>query len=344
MLRIGPNPVTPPRSADVSLVHGLRAWCTACGSATARPSGTATGSSATTPSPKPKGWPTTPGPRHGMGDGTANTNVIGHAGRTFAIVEAGRPARRAHLRPRHRADDRLRRHACPVRSPRTRSATRATGELHAIVYYWEWDYVQYVVVGTDGRCARTVDVPVPGKPMMHDCAITETQVVVLDLPVTFDLDAAMSGARPSRTRGTPTTAHVSACSPATRRAATRRAGARSTSASCTTRSTRTTCPTVVSCATSSGTRRCSPPIATARTRASRRSCAGRSIPPRAGCTKSTLDDRGQEFPRHDERLIGRKHRYGYTAAFGDGHRARSGVEARPRARARPRCTTTDRAA
>ena len=69
----------------------------------------------------------------------------------------------------------------------------ATGELHGVVYYWEWDYVQYVVVGTDGRVRRTVDIPVPGKPMLHDCAITETQVVVLDLPVTFDLDAAMSG-------------------------------------------------------------------------------------------------------------------------------------------------------
>src|SRR5205823_4454961 len=27
-----------------------------------------------------------------------------------------------------------------------------------------------------------------------------------------------------------------------------------------------------------------------------------------------LDDRGQEFPRMDERLVGRRHRYGYTVA------------------------------
>src|SRR4029450_10744054 len=39
------------------------------------------------------GWPEVPGPRHGVGDNTANTNVIGLAGRTFAIVEAaGLPA------------------------------------------------------------------------------------------------------------------------------------------------------------------------------------------------------------------------------------------------------------
>jgi carotenoid cleavage oxygenase len=28
-----------------------------------------------------------------------------------------------------------------------------------------------------------------------------------------------------------------------------------------------------------------------------------------------LDDRGQEFPRVDERLVGRRHRYGYSSAF-----------------------------
>jgi carotenoid cleavage dioxygenase len=28
-----------------------------------------------------------------------------------------------------------------------------------------------------------------------------------------------------------------------------------------------------------------------------------------------LDDRGQEFPRVDERLVGRRHRYGYAGAF-----------------------------
>ena len=32
--------------------------------------------------------------------------------------------------------------------------------------------------------------------------------------------------------------------------------------------------------------------------------------------ETRLDDRGQEFPRVDERLVGKRHRYGYTAAFG----------------------------
>jgi carotenoid cleavage dioxygenase len=39
----------------------------------------------------------------------------------------------------------------------------------------------------------------------------------------------------------------------------------------------------------------------------------------SGAVKTeTLDDRGQEFPRIDERLTGRPHRYGYTAGFGAG--------------------------
>ena len=70
----------------------------------------------------------------------------------------------------------------------------ATGELHAVAYYWEWNYLQYIVVGVDGKVRRTVNVPVPGSPMVHDCAITESRVVLFDMPVTFNLEAAMSGA------------------------------------------------------------------------------------------------------------------------------------------------------
>ena len=181
-----------------------------------------------------KHWPRTPGPRHGMGSGTANTNVIGLDGRTFAIVEAGGlPVELTYDLDTVQMSDfdgtlpgSFTAH--PKRDP-------ATGENHAVVYYWEWDYVQYVVVGTDGRVRKTVDIPVPGKPMVHDCAITESQVVIIDLPVTFDLDAAMSGTERSPIRGTPTTAHGSACWHAMRRVAMPHVGARSISATCTTR-------------------------------------------------------------------------------------------------------------
>lgn len=138
------------------------------------------------------GEPQAPGERY-MGD-NPNTNVIGHAGRTFALVEAG--ARPVELTEDletvcHSDLDGTLPHgftAHPKRDP-------DTGELHAVNYCWARpELLEYVVVGTDGRVRRRVDIPVPGNPMVHDCSITETQVVLYDLPVTFDVDAAMGGA------------------------------------------------------------------------------------------------------------------------------------------------------
>ncbi len=116
--------------------------------------------------------------------GVVNTNVISHAGRTLALVEAG-------TRPVELTDE-LESvtytdfdgtlpgsfTAHPKRDP-------DTGELHATVYYFGWDYLQYVVVGTDGRVRKTVNVPVPGKPMTHDCSITANYHVLFDMPVVF---------------------------------------------------------------------------------------------------------------------------------------------------------------
>ena len=62
---------------------------------------------------------------------------------------------------------------CPAASAPTRSAIPTTGELYAAVYSPLCGRAsRYVVVGADGRVRKTVDVPVPGKPMVHDCAIT----------------------------------------------------------------------------------------------------------------------------------------------------------------------------
>lgn len=191
LLRIGPNPVTPPDPAKYhwfvgnGMVHGLRLRG---GRAEWYRNRYVRDDQVTAA----KGWPTTPGPRHGMGS-VANTNVIGHAGRTWAIVEAGGlPVE---------LNDELETisysnfagtlpgsfTAHPKRDP-------DTGELHAIVYYWAWDHLQYVVVGNDARVRRTVNVPVPGKPMVHDCAITERYVLLFDLPVTFKLEHIQNGA------------------------------------------------------------------------------------------------------------------------------------------------------
>jgi len=127
-------------------------------------------------------------------DFAANTNVIGHAGRTFAIVEAG-------SRPYELTDELETVGVCdfdgtlpggytahPKRDPET-------GELHAVSYFWGWgNKVQYSVIDVNGRVRRTVDVEVGASPMLHDMSLTERYAVIYDLPVTFDLELAASGA------------------------------------------------------------------------------------------------------------------------------------------------------
>jgi carotenoid cleavage dioxygenase-like enzyme len=193
LLRIGPNPVNDPDPADyhwftgTGMVHGL--WLRGGRAVRYRNRYVRDDEVVET-----LGGPETPGPRHGMGGNVANTNVIAHAGTTYAIVEAGGL-------PMQLTDDleTVARSdfggtlpgsftAHPKRDP-------LTGELHAVAYYWEWNAIQYIVVGVDGSVRRTVNVPVPGGPMVHDCAITESRVVLFDLPCIFDLDAAMSGAK-----------------------------------------------------------------------------------------------------------------------------------------------------
>jgi carotenoid cleavage dioxygenase len=122
------------------------------------------------------------------GDLAPNTNVVGHRGRTLALVEAGSPPYELgeELDTLGRAcfagDLRAGYTAHPHEDP-------ATGELHAVSYAWtRGNRVDYSVVGTDGRVRRQVEVEVHGSPMMHDCALTEHHVVIYDLPVTFDVD------------------------------------------------------------------------------------------------------------------------------------------------------------
>ena len=57
--------------------------------------------------------------------------------------------------------------------------------------------VQYSVIDSNGRARRSVDIEVTGSPMMHDLALTERHVVFLDLPVTFDPARAVRTALPA---------------------------------------------------------------------------------------------------------------------------------------------------
>ena len=189
-LRIGPNPIAPDPAAyhwftGDGMVHGLRLqdgralWCR---NRWIRSKAVAAA----------LGEAPAPGPRHGGFD-TVNTNVVGIAGRTFALVEAGST-------PVELSED-LTEQAYNAFDGTLEGAFTAhphrdpvTGEHHAICYEARNpEEVRHVVVGADGRVRRQEPVPVRHGPMIHDCAITARYVVILDLPVTFSMGALIAG-------------------------------------------------------------------------------------------------------------------------------------------------------
>jgi carotenoid cleavage oxygenase len=124
--------------------------------------------------------------RPGISPIGANTNVIGHAGKTLALIEGGV----ANYELTEELDTVG---PCDFDGKITGGYTAHpkrdpdTGELHAVSYsMYRGNTVQYSVIGADGKARRTVDIEVTGSPMMHDFSLTERHVVFYDLPVTFD--------------------------------------------------------------------------------------------------------------------------------------------------------------
>jgi carotenoid cleavage dioxygenase len=123
-----------------------------------------------------------------------NTNVGGFAGTTWAMVEAGTPPVELGYELDSLGTNRLF-GTLPNGFSAHPKYDPATGELHAMAYHWPdlVDHVQYVVVGPDGRVSKVLDVPVPDMPMIHDMSLTNTYAVVYDLPVTVNLDVVVEG-------------------------------------------------------------------------------------------------------------------------------------------------------
>ena len=123
-----------------------------------------------------------------------NTNVGGFAGTTWAMVEAGSPP----VEMTYELDS-LGVNAFDGTLTGPFSAhpkyDPATGELHAMAYHWPdlIDRIHYVIVGGDGRVSRTLEIPVPDMPMIHDMSLTPTYAVVYDLPVTVSFDVIGQG-------------------------------------------------------------------------------------------------------------------------------------------------------
>ena len=190
-IRIGPNPVTPPNAGSYhwftgdGMVHGVslkggkalwyrnrwirsKAVSAALGEAPA------------------------PGPRNGLSD-TVNTNVMGIAGETWALVEAGGFPVRINAELETIAHD-------PFGGTLNGSFTAhphldpETGEMHAICYLGsDQSTVRHVVIDKHGKVRREEPIPVEHGPSIHDCMITKNFVIILDLPVTFSMKTLLAG-------------------------------------------------------------------------------------------------------------------------------------------------------
>ena len=207
-MRIGPNPVIPPNPASYhwftgdGMVHAIRIkngkalWYRNRWIRSEKVSETLNEE----PVPVPEG----------RQRGNVNTNVMGHAGRTWALVEAGNlPAELSEECDTLAITD--------LDGTLNGSFTAHphldpdSGELHAICYLGGPEKnIWHKVVSAEGKVVREEPIAVDHGPSIHDCALTANYVIIFDMPVTFSMEAALDG-RPFPIAGTPTIAHASAC-------------------------------------------------------------------------------------------------------------------------------------
>ena len=121
-------------------------------------------------------------------DSNANTSVISHGGKIYAIVEAGGY-------PVEIDQDLNSLNTKPFYGNRNEGFTAHpkidpdTNEMHAMCYDYanNFDTVNYVVIDQNGSHKKTQSIPFESRSMMHECAITKNYMLVFDLSVVFDL-------------------------------------------------------------------------------------------------------------------------------------------------------------
>lgn len=130
--------------------------------------------------------------------GANNTHVIAHAGRTWALVEAGSPPVELDYELNTVGANNFFGTLPDMAFTAHPKIDPDTGELHAMAYSWPGfeNHVQYVHVGRDGKVKKTVNITVPGMVMMHDMSLTTNYVVIYDLPVTVSPVLASQGMFP----------------------------------------------------------------------------------------------------------------------------------------------------
>lgn len=128
----------------------------------------------------------------GGANNTSNTSVTAFAGRLLTMEEIGfpfeiSPVDLATVGPFDFGGDlRTAMTAHPKLDPET-------GLLHFFGYGFTPPFLTYHVASPDGRLVHSTEIALPAPSMVHDFAVTATDVVFWDLPVIFSMDAAIAG-------------------------------------------------------------------------------------------------------------------------------------------------------
>ncbi len=122
----------------------------------------------------------------GRGGPQANTHVISHAKKIYAIVEAGGKPVEIDQELNSLTEEPFYGTLETGFTAHTKLDSE-TKELHGITYNFPRGSYEahHVVVGKDGRVNRADLLPLSSGTMLHECAITENYVLVFDLSITF---------------------------------------------------------------------------------------------------------------------------------------------------------------
>jgi carotenoid cleavage dioxygenase len=182
-LRIGPNPLSPPDGPyhwflGDGMVHGVE-----LGGGAARwyrNRWVRTDEIARALGEQPVSGPTPP-----LYD-ASNTHVVGHAGRIYALTEGCVPYELSPTLETVRRVD----FGGPLPSGFTAhpKVDPVTGEMHGFAYWFAEPYLVYYVIDASGALVRSEPITIPRPVMMHDFAISREHVLFFDLPVVFDLE------------------------------------------------------------------------------------------------------------------------------------------------------------
>ena len=247
---------------------------------------------------------------------TANTNIVFHAGKLLALVEAALPTQMA---PESLATIGLYDFAGKLSGAMTAhpKLDPETGEMLFFGYSPFPPYLQYYVADRNGALVRSEVIDIAWPTMMHDFAITREHVIFILCPLVFSFDNLAATGLPfawEPERGT-------------RIGVMPRSGGNADVRWYETDASYVFHPmnayaengTIVLDVSRYNVLRFMEP-ASARDPAIGDRDAARlhrwriDLRPGGGIASTPLDDTGGEFPRVDERRVGRKHRFGYLAA------------------------------